>query len=298
MARIRFARGRDTVHRERNEEGHCPARARRVLCSPSRVVAQQAGADQPPRFRASVEVTSIDVAVVDGQGKPAAEPRRRPTSPSASTASRARVVSAEWVPLATSAPDAKPLTRVPEGYSSNENATGGRLIAIAVDEPHIRPGGTAAVLAAASAFIDRLSPSDRVAAVSLGLGGAGDAVHRRSRAIKEAIGRMAGQRETIRPRRSHGHADRSVRDRRRKSPRRGSGRSRASARACGPPPRRSSSAARKSRCEAVADGRAAEALERDDDPVAARSARRAARARWAEDADPDVGRLQRAPTSG
>ena len=66
---------------------------------------------------------------------------------------------------------ATPALRALDGYSSNENSAGGRLIAIAVDEPHIRPGGAAAVLAAASAFIDRLPPSDRIAAVSLGIGG-------------------------------------------------------------------------------------------------------------------------------
>jgi len=168
-----------------------------VLCGLSRVVAQQAGADQPPRFRASVEVTSIDVAVVDGQGKPLLN--LTPADFAVRVDGKPRpVVSAEWVPLATSAPDAKPPTRVPEGYSSNENATGGRLIAIAVDEPHIRPGGTAAVLAAANGFIDRLSPSDRVAAVSLGLGAVATPFIADRARIKEAIGRMAGQRETIR----------------------------------------------------------------------------------------------------
>jgi VWFA-related protein len=168
-----------------------------VLCSVSRAVAQQAAADQPPRFRASVEVTSIDVAVVDAQGKPFLN--LTPADFAVRVDGKPRqVVSAEWVPLVTSAPDARPLIRVPEGYSSNENSTGGRLIAIAVDEPHIRPGGAAAVLAAANGFIDRLSPSDRVAAVSLGLGSAATPFIANRARIKDAIGRMAGQRETIR----------------------------------------------------------------------------------------------------
>jgi hypothetical protein len=91
-----------------------------ALCGPSRVVAQQAGADQPPRFRTSVEVTSIDVAVVDGQGKPLLN--LTPADFAVRVDGKPRpVVSAEWVPLASSAPESKPLTRVPEGYSSNEN---------------------------------------------------------------------------------------------------------------------------------------------------------------------------------
>ena len=126
--------------------------------------------NEPPRFRTSVELTSIDVAVVDGQGKPIAN--LMPADFTVRVDNKQRtVVSAEWVPLAGQPAPAKPATRVPEGYSSNENASGGRLIAIVVDEPHIRPGGAGAVLAAASAFIDRLSPSDRIAAVSLAIGG-------------------------------------------------------------------------------------------------------------------------------
>jgi VWFA-related protein len=158
--------------------------------------AQQRSAAQPPRFSSAVEVTSVDVAVVDGQGKPLAGLEPADFSVRVDGKSR-RVVSAEWVPLAVASSQAKTIV-VPEGYSSNENSVGGRLIALAVDEPHIRPGGAAAVLAAANAFIDRLSPADRVAAISLGLGGAATPFVADRERIKEAIGRMAGQRETLR----------------------------------------------------------------------------------------------------
>jgi VWFA-related protein len=157
----------------------------------------QQGNAQPPRFRATVEVTSVDVAVVDGQGKPLLNLEPTDFAVRVDGKNR-RVVSAEWVPLAASSADAKPPVRVPEGYTSNENSTGGRLIVIAVDEPHIRLGGAAAVLAATNAFIDRLSPSDRIAAVSLAIGGAATPFVADRARIKEAIGRMAGQRENLR----------------------------------------------------------------------------------------------------
>jgi VWFA-related protein len=151
---------------------------------------------QPPRFRSSVELTSVDVAVVDSQGKPL--PGLMPGDFTVRVDGKPRaVVSAEWVPLAAEAGTAKPATRVPQGYSSNENATGGRLIAIVVDEPHIRPGGAAAILAAASAFIDRLSPNDRIAAVSLGLGGPVTPFTADRTRVKDAISRMSGQRDTL-----------------------------------------------------------------------------------------------------
>jgi VWFA-related protein len=152
----------------------------------------------PPRFRSTVDVTSIDVAVVDNQGKPLLD--LMPSDFAVRVDGKVRtVVTSEWVPLAAAtSPTPKTPARIPEGYSSNENSTGGRLIAIAVDEPHIRPGGAAAVLAAASAFIDRLSPSDRIAAVSLGLGGPATPFIADRDRIKGAIGRMAGQRLVIR----------------------------------------------------------------------------------------------------
>ena len=95
---------------------------------------------QPPRFRTSVEVTSIDVAVVDGQGKPLMN--LAPADFTVRVDGKARsVVSAEWVPLAAATAESQALPRVPDGYTSNESSAGGRLIVIAVDEPHIRPGG-------------------------------------------------------------------------------------------------------------------------------------------------------------
>jgi VWFA-related protein len=160
------------------------------------LAAQNQTDQQPPRFRSSVELTSIDVAVVDNQGRPVAG--LMPGDFTVRIDGKPRgVVSAEWVPLASEPANPKPATRVPEGYSSNENATGGRLIAIVVDEPHIRPGGAAAVLAAASAFIDRLSPNDRVAAVSLGMGGPVTPFTADRKRVKDAIARMSGQRETL-----------------------------------------------------------------------------------------------------
>ena len=52
---------------------------------------------------------------------------------------------------------------VPEGYTSNENIGGGRLIVIAVDQPSIRFGGSTQMMSTLTAFIDKLLPSDRVA---------------------------------------------------------------------------------------------------------------------------------------
>ena len=102
-------------------------------------------AQQPqdlPRFRASVELTSIDVSVFDDRGRPIADLKPEDFTARVDNGNR-RVVSAEWIPLST--PPGVALTPPPESYSSNDNATGGRLIVIVVDQPNIRFGGTLAI---------------------------------------------------------------------------------------------------------------------------------------------------------
>src|SRR5262249_41057711 len=49
----------------------------------------------------------------------------------------------------------------------------------------------------ATAFIDRLSPSDRIAAVSLAIGGPATPFTADRQRVKDAIGRMAGQRDLV-----------------------------------------------------------------------------------------------------
>src|SRR5262249_11239744 len=152
---------------------------------------------QPPKpsFQASVEVTPLDVTVVDDQGRPV----RNLTPADFSVridGDQRRVVSAEWIPLASdpSAPAMPP----PDGYSTNESATGGRLIVIAVDQPNIRFGGAMAIIHAADAFIDRLSPADRIAVAGFGVGAPATTFTADRERVKRTIGRMVGQRQVAR----------------------------------------------------------------------------------------------------
>lgn len=132
---------------------------------------QQGQQDQPapqqelPRFTSSVEVTSLDVTVLDAQGRPVTDLTPDDFVVKVDNTPR-HVVSADWVSLQTEA-RALP-TSVPAGYSSNEGAEGGRLILIVVDQPNIRFGGTLGIRKAVNDFIDRLQPSDRVAVIGLG----------------------------------------------------------------------------------------------------------------------------------
>jgi VWFA-related protein len=152
-----------------------------------------AAQDQPPRFQSSVDLTSVDVTVVDDRGKPIAT-----LTPTDFTVridgNPRRVVSAEWIPMVKETADA-PAVTVPEGFTTNETSTAGRLIVIAVDEPNIRFGGAMAIAKAANAFIDRLSPSDRIAVAGFGTGAPATVFTADRQRVKQAISRMVGQKQ-------------------------------------------------------------------------------------------------------
>jgi VWFA-related protein len=148
---------------------------------------------EPPRFRATVEVTSLDVTVVDDRGKPVAGLEPGDFTVRIDGNSR-KVVSAEWIPLVTDA-GAPPLPPPPDGYSTNEQSTGGRMIVLLVDEPNIRFGGSMAIAKAANEFVDRLTPADRVAVAGIGAGAPATPFTADRQRIKQAIGRMTGKKQ-------------------------------------------------------------------------------------------------------
>jgi VWFA-related protein len=161
-----------------------------VLCGLDFLVAQQPPQGQPA-FKSSVEVTSLDVTVVDTNGRPIANLAPADFVVRIDNNVR-RVVTAEWVQL-TSGDDRPAPAAPPEGYSTNENSIGGRLIVIAIDQPNIRFGGALAIARAANAFVDRLQASDRIAVAGIGPGAPATAFTTDRARIKQAISRMVGQ---------------------------------------------------------------------------------------------------------
>jgi VWFA-related protein len=171
---------------------------RRVLCplavtAAFSVLASVLHGQQPqtPVFRSSVEVTSIDVGVVDNRGRPVTDLRPEEFIVQIDGAAR-RVVSAEWISLVTPPkPDAPP---PPPGYSTNENSTGGRLILLVIDQPNIRFGGAVVIRTSVNGFLEHLQPSDRVAVIGLGPGGPPSTPFTADRRrLQETVSRMVGQ---------------------------------------------------------------------------------------------------------
>ncbi|MEQ1869656.1 MAG: VWA domain-containing protein [Vicinamibacterales bacterium] len=142
-----------------------------------------------PKFTSAVEVTSLDVSVFDDRGRPVTDLKPDEFVVTIDKSVR-QVVSADWVQLQT--PGGAPPTTVPAGYSSNEGASGGRLILIVVDQPNIRLGGTLGIRKAVNGFIDHLRPSDRTAIVGLGVGARSVGFTADRERLKKTLERLSG----------------------------------------------------------------------------------------------------------
>src|ERR1700704_5057535 len=138
------------------------------LPGPRRAPQPQQPQPTPPVFRSGVEALPIDVTVVNGRGEPVRDLIASDFAVRLDGKPR-RVLSAQWIASAT---DAKrpAAALLPDGYVSNEQAAGGRLIVLVIDQPNIGFGEMRPLRDAIEAFIDRLSGADRVAIVGFGTG--------------------------------------------------------------------------------------------------------------------------------
>ena len=134
------------------------------------VLAVGTGGAQAPTFRSSVDLVTVDASVHDADGWPVAsltaadfklevDGRERPIASAqfVSQATRERLLATGGAAAASSVTH----------FSSNEGVDGGRVIIIAVDEPHIRRLEGKHALVAATRFIESLPESDRVGVVGL-----------------------------------------------------------------------------------------------------------------------------------
>ena len=161
------------------------------------------GAQQPaqppqtppqPVFRSGVETLPLDVTVVNGRGEPIRDLIASDFTVRLDGRAR-RVLSAQWVPAATVATSATAAPALPDGYVSNEQSTGGRLIVLVIDQPNIPFGEMRPMRDAVEAFIDRLSPADRVAVVGFGTGAKSTSFVSDHDQLKRALALLPGQQQ-------------------------------------------------------------------------------------------------------
>jgi len=139
-----------------------------VVAVSASAASQQADTQTPapgPTFRTGVDLITIDVAVVDRNGRPVEDLGAAEFSVKIDGEVR-RVVSAELTKVDVAAAKKQVDDKSETFYTSNLTPPNGRSIVIAVDQINIRPGTLRPVLAAASKFLDQLSPLDQVAFIS------------------------------------------------------------------------------------------------------------------------------------
>ena len=90
-----------------------------------------------PTFRSGVEVTTVDVTVVDNDGRPLTDLQPDEFRVQIDGKDR-RVTSAQWVPLVR--PETSPPPPPPTRWllDSNQDGARGRLIVFAIDQPNIQ----------------------------------------------------------------------------------------------------------------------------------------------------------------
>lgn len=133
-----------------------------AACSIALLLTAAPFAQQTPRFKSSVDLVTVDVAVLNASGQPIPGLTADDFELSVDGSKR-QIVWAEFVPHRSAAP----ASIAADHFSSNEGLNSGRLVLLAVDQEHIRRVEGLPALRAASSFIDTLDREDRVAVASL-----------------------------------------------------------------------------------------------------------------------------------
>jgi VWFA-related protein len=120
---------------------------------------------QGPTFRTGIDLIAVDVAVVDSRGRPV-EDLRAPEFEVKIDGEIRRVVSAELVKVDVEEARKQAADTSETFYTSNLTPPNARLVVLAVDQSNIHPAAIKPILAAASRFLDRLSPLDQVAFIT------------------------------------------------------------------------------------------------------------------------------------
>ena len=123
---------------------------------------------QTPTFRAGVDLVTVDVTILDREGRPVEDLRPEDFTVRVDGTTR-RVVAAELVKAGSAASTTRRETpgtvRLASG-SAPASAPAGRTILLAIDQLQIPPGSLKPLLDAAGRFLDGLTPRDRVGLVT------------------------------------------------------------------------------------------------------------------------------------
>jgi VWFA-related protein len=189
---VRGCAGRPpTFYTERIVRSHRVAIAAGVLLLAAGLAAQQPAAPQKPVFTSAVDVVSVDVTVVDKNGKPVQDLGRDDFTLTVDGQVR-KIASAQFVAVKpeSAAGPTLPSSSLPD-FSTN-TVQSGRLIGVVIDRGSIAPVRARDVLAAAARFVARLDPNDKVALFTIPTGPSMDFTVNHE-AIETALKQIDGQ---------------------------------------------------------------------------------------------------------
>ncbi len=138
-----------------------------LLAAAALTVASAQDPQQPQQpastFRSSVDLVPVDINIIDRGGNPVKGLQSGDFSLTIDGKPR-RIASAQFV---STIAGLQPVPDAPSHYTSNLSANSGRLIMLVIDQANIGAGRGKLVLDAASRFISRLNPADRVGLVAI-----------------------------------------------------------------------------------------------------------------------------------
>ena len=171
------------------------------LAAQSQPQSQTQTPTQQPVFRSGVDLVTVDVLVVDKDGRPIPELKAEDFTVAVDGKPR-RITSVERLTHYDRFATAPDRTQVPNlrredrvmmraEYSSNTKSPPGRMFVIVVDSGNMTRGGGRGAMEAAGQFVQKLAPNDLVALVSLPAGVTMDFTADRL-AIKNALIKVVG----------------------------------------------------------------------------------------------------------
>ena len=144
----------------------------------------------PPVFKAAVELVAVDVSVIDGGGRPLRGLDASDFSVTVDGQVR-RVTSVQFVSQSIeAAPQPLPEPDLPR-FSSNEGATGGRLVMVVVDQGNMNRSTAMELRETVAKLLGRLGPADR-AGLAVVPGGIEVDFTRHFSLVSNAMGRITG----------------------------------------------------------------------------------------------------------
>src|SRR5262249_52902833 len=149
--------------------------------------------DKPPQFRSGTDIVPLDFLVYAPNGMPVTDLTAKDIKLFVDGKAR-EIKSFQFVRLSATSvetPGAMPTMPVP--FASNQGDRPGRSVVIVIDHENIRMADSKPAIDAAKAFIDRLTPVDRVAIVTLPNGKVEMDLTTNHERAKEALGHVVGR---------------------------------------------------------------------------------------------------------